>query len=661
MVSERRPGDNAKGPLYSRWTRWIAASTLLVGLNARSWPSTVDDVYISLAYAHEWAGAGALQWSTGERVEGYSNFLHVALLTLFVRAGVDGAQAAQGIALLGGIGVLALIGALLPRGLAGSVSLLALGGWSALGWWSTVGMETTSFALLFAAGWSLAIARHGTFGLGVALLAIGALERPEGNVWLLGGLVARVRHPRALGKADAVAATSVLALAAWHAARVAWFGEAVPTPLLVKIATVHGSWDGLAQAAGDVMVAGGWIAGVVALASVRVRDLPWVLAPVVGQVIVLTRAEGDWMGMSRILLPGIVATAAAWLTVGRPRACGGDAVVALGLAGLAGAAFVPGGEKRFLPELRPAPSSQPLHELMRGLDTPVDLDVAFVVAHVPPKERVLAVDVGMLGNVPGVRVLDQHGLTWRACARALAEGRHLAFLEEVLAAEDAPEFVRFAWWGGLPPREEEVERRLPSEWRLRAELVYPPTSFVRWYARHDRRPDVAVVEERWRALAARYPSHPFLARSLARTLAGEDVLAGVIRAREDLAVGVAAVEVFAATTGHPVEPGRGLALYWNSTVTGAPMTRAQALAGRLRLDADAPGVEGAQVRVTWAADCGERSEVVTVDGPVEVHAALPLACKGDGPFRAHVTFLNDATGTAGDRNLYVAWTGMAGG
>lgn len=657
-VREQRPRDNASRRRSGRWTRWLAASALLIALNAGSWPSTVDDVYISLAYAHEWAGRGALQWTTGERVEGYSNFLHVALLALGVLARVDGAQLAQGIALVGGLGVLALFGARLPPGPAGSVVLLALAGWSALGWWATVGMETTSFALLFAAGWSMAIGHQRTFGLGVALLAIGALERPEGTVWLLAGLAARLRHPRALGEADAVAAVSVLGLAAWHAARVAWFGEGVPTPLLVKIATVHGSWGGLAQAAGDVLVAGGWIVGVVALARVRARDLPWVLAPVVGQVIVLTRAEGDWMGMSRILLPGIVASAAAWLTVGAPRAVGRAGVLALVLAGLVGAALVPGGEKRFLPELRPSPSSRPLHELMRGLDTPVDLDVAFVIAHVPPGERILVVDVGMLGNVHGVRVLDQHGLTWRACARALAEGRHLAFLEDVLAAEDAPEFVRFAWWGGTPPREEEVERRLPAEWRLRAELVYPPTSFVRWYARHDRRPDAAAVEDRWGALAARYPSQPFLARSLARVLAGEDVRGGAVRAPEGHAVGVATVDVFAATEGHPVEPGRGVALYWNSTVKSVPLTRVEALAGRLRLDADAPGIEGAQARVTWTADCGERAEIVTVDGPIELTVALP--CEGDGPFRAFVTFVNDATGTAGDRNLYVSWTAARG-
>ncbi len=629
----------------------------------------MDDVYISLAYAHEWVETGALQWTTGERVEGYSNFLHVALLALGVADGADGAVFAQLVALAGGIGLLGVVGAYLPPTRAGTVVLLSLAAWSALAWWSTVGMETTTFALLFAAGWALVLGNPRSYGVGVALLALGALERPEGSVWLLAALAARARFPRKATRADAMAAVAVAGVLAWHVWRVAWFGSFLPTPLLVKIATVGGSWGGLAQAAGDVLVAGGWLVGVAVVARVSRRDLPWVLAPVVGQALVLARAEGDWMGMSRLMLPGLVASATAWLALGRPRTVGVSATAALAGAGLVGALFTPGGERRLLPSVRALPTIAPWHAFTRGLDTPVDADVAFVVTNVPAGQRALVVDAGMLGNVPALQLLDMHGLTWRACAEALASGRHVAFLLQTLRGPNPPEFVRFAYWGGVAPGED-LESWLPTTYRLRIELPYAPDSFVRWYATHDERPDRATVDLRWRTLAERYPSQPFLDRSYERLVATGDDSAPVGApqgasqggTRSNRSVGVPhaegldaarlAADLFVTAAEHPWHPGRGAALYWNATLEGRGMTRAEAMSGALHLDADAPGSAGAEARVAWTGACGARAEIVTVRGPTDVPSRLP--CDGDGPFALQVSFLNDAS-TPEDRNLYVAW------
>lgn len=54
------------------------------------WPFTIDDMYISLRYAKNWAKGIGLLWNSGEEpVEGYSNFSFVALATLVIRLGLD--------------------------------------------------------------------------------------------------------------------------------------------------------------------------------------------------------------------------------------------------------------------------------------------------------------------------------------------------------------------------------------------------------------------------------------------------------------------------------------------------------------------------------------------------------------------------------------------
>lgn len=40
----------------------------------------VDDAYISLRYAWQWVNGAGIVWQPGDRVEGYTNFLQVALL-----------------------------------------------------------------------------------------------------------------------------------------------------------------------------------------------------------------------------------------------------------------------------------------------------------------------------------------------------------------------------------------------------------------------------------------------------------------------------------------------------------------------------------------------------------------------------------------------------
>ena len=54
------------------------------------WPFTIDDMYISLRYAKNWAEGYGLVWNIGEEpVEGYSNFSFVVLAVLAIHLGLD--------------------------------------------------------------------------------------------------------------------------------------------------------------------------------------------------------------------------------------------------------------------------------------------------------------------------------------------------------------------------------------------------------------------------------------------------------------------------------------------------------------------------------------------------------------------------------------------
>ncbi len=54
------------------------------------WPFTIDDMYIPLRYAKNWAQGKGIVWNIGEApVEGYSNFSFVVFATLAIRLGLD--------------------------------------------------------------------------------------------------------------------------------------------------------------------------------------------------------------------------------------------------------------------------------------------------------------------------------------------------------------------------------------------------------------------------------------------------------------------------------------------------------------------------------------------------------------------------------------------
>lgn len=154
----------------------------------------VDDAYISLQYAKNWASGQGLVFNPGERVEGYSNFLWVVLLTpLWPLSGHDpvwmtraSTWLALGLALVG-LWLLAVIGRrLFPRvwlPTAMAVLLLTFDD-TYLSYIAVFALENHLLVVVMLAGLALSVyrPRHWELGLGVSF-ALVAMTRLDGLLW----------------------------------------------------------------------------------------------------------------------------------------------------------------------------------------------------------------------------------------------------------------------------------------------------------------------------------------------------------------------------------------------------------------------------------------------------------------------------------------------
>ena len=149
----------------SRWGSWgavVLAVVVTLGLGvsfARHFElAPVDDAYISLRYATNWARGEGLTFNPGEIVEGYTNFLEVAILAVAIRLGVDPVLA---MTMIGWISLALLVGVfttftlrhLVPDRpfVAATMGVVAMLNPVFLSWASS-GMESLLYAaLLFAA------------------------------------------------------------------------------------------------------------------------------------------------------------------------------------------------------------------------------------------------------------------------------------------------------------------------------------------------------------------------------------------------------------------------------------------------------------------------------------------------------------------------------
>ncbi len=607
-------------------------------------PVQIDDAFITFAYAHRVVEHGEIAWNTGERVEGYSSPLHLAIMVMGCAAGLDLSVFARALSVVAALATLGWLGQ--PRhGPGRGWLVLALAAWQPFQFWSVGGLETMLATAIGAVAWPLALGGRRAWALGCLGLLAYALARPEGVAWLLAALAIRWRHPRDWARDDTVVAVALGALLAYHAARVAYFGALLPTPWLVKIVAIDEYAAGAGQLGSELLSC----AGVLLVVLAWRRAIPLVAwFPLVFQAALLLRAGGDWMGNARFLLPGLVASAAAAFATGEAREgrLGWLAAPLLPFTFL----WSPSGMRGEGSQLRDRWFlSRPLAALATPWPVPLAREIEFLARRIPPGAGAELSDVGLPGNLHDVRVWDGAGLTDRVVAEIIAADA--PSMSEPLKARFAdPDDVwclRYALADdGGDPADAWLRGTFPDV------ETAPDDHGLFWRCRPGGEPEAGLVVERWRHLVDRYPAQDGLRLGLARALVhAGDVDAAWLVARDATWVGADAPGwvVFDTPIDATYGPGRGWALNANGALATVPLPSAKWTGLQVALDADDPGDAGARAVVRWVPACGEPVSV-DVHGPVQV--TLP-ACDAAGPRSLRVEFTNDDYRPPIDRNLHV--------
>jgi len=213
---------------------------------------SVDDAFISFRYAQNFIHGNGLVFNPGERVEGYTNFLWIILLSPLMKAGIHPLTAAR---ILGFGSALLLMACVLffsyrqgsgpfPIRTAAGLFSASCGGFAA---WAAGGLETLLFTLFIFSGAALAATggrnKISHAGASAFLLALGALTRPEGvMISAAVFLYLLVRLSRgAVSKKFILAWLFILAgiLFPYHLWRIHYFGDFLPNTYYVK---TGGGW-----------------------------------------------------------------------------------------------------------------------------------------------------------------------------------------------------------------------------------------------------------------------------------------------------------------------------------------------------------------------------------------------------------------------------------
>lgn len=605
--------------------RSLPALALLVILAAPYWPRQIDDQFITLAFAWEWAERGRIAWTTGEVVEGFSSFTQLALGAGAFATGMDANLLVKRLALGSGLAVLLLGGLRLPAG--GGVLLVALAVWQPLAAWSGLGLEMTLFAFLISLAW-MEVVRPTRSWIAPVVFLVAAFTRPEGNGHLVAGLLARAVLSR---RVDGWAIGSVLGWLALHGWRVATFGHLLPTPFLVKVQVPFDPWRSAGRLGGDLLTgAGALLAAGVLFPSGSARR--WVaVVPLAIQAALALGSQVDWMANGRFLLPGLTAALLVWGVASQPCSSSGRLLLASLLA-LAGGALRPETEREIGVGLRSLPwDPDPIALYGSTFDTPCFTDLEWMVPGAPAGADVFTADVGMPGNIPDIALHDLGGLTDREIA------------EQSAHPSDAGEAALRSRFSGRTPMRVRIinyhrgslgawPRWLDGSW-TGPSYVHAEQDTIGVYATDSAVAPPELVEARWRALHERYPSQGPLTWAYAVALAARDLPAAV-----DVATKAARRfprdRVLAALPS-ALWDGRGPDA-WETPDARAAQVQGPfppldlALAVALRPDL------GQRCRVTVKWECStERAEVWTDD--VAILPIPPLTCAATAPLQVDLS------------------------
>ncbi|MFI5394400.1 MAG: hypothetical protein ACHQ9S_02605 [Candidatus Binatia bacterium] len=279
----------------------------------------LDDAYIAFVYAQNWVHGHGLVFNIGERVEGYTCFLWVALSALGIQLSGDVISWATALGILSGLGTIIatwrLCGSLLAeRGSAAAIlAAVLVAAYPPLAWWAGSGMETALFTFLI----TLALWRHVRHEAhsiaGPVSLAFASMTRPEG--WLLSALLcldAARRGP--WRKAARYACIFLTIFGPYYAWRCLYYGYPFPNTFYAKVgATPAQVGRGLVYLRDFLLTGGGvWLLiGSVSALSLRIRRQASVIFLFLGTYFTyVVLVGGDAFPFYRFLVPIVPALAA---------------------------------------------------------------------------------------------------------------------------------------------------------------------------------------------------------------------------------------------------------------------------------------------------------------------------------------------------------------
>jgi len=416
----------------------LAIAAILVAQIVAMWPFTVDDAYITLRYAREWAaGFGPVYQPGGVPAEGYSTFLWMTLLVLPHLLHLDAVVVAK---LLGVVATFALLGlsALWATRLArhdvsavrheaspragGAVAALALACLPATAVHAVSGMETALFALLLSGFLVLCgeVAGRNTRRLkwlAPCALALG-LTRPEGNLAALLALAVTLRlmprtsRPRLLRW---LAGAYLLPGVLYFVWRWNFYGTALPLPFYLKLEGQDGL-PGMARVAGFAGLFALHVGALVALALIRPPRPLWPALAAAAGLLVFFLFPAHIMGYhARYLFPvapilcvlaGLGATRFERVVRSRAALAPRARPLAIGLAGLLALSLLSGAARTVLDRRFYADGLRHAH-----------LALGLRLAMLPTGTLAIA-DAGLVPYVSKWRTIDLLGLNDRHLALA---------------------------------------------------------------------------------------------------------------------------------------------------------------------------------------------------------------------------------------------------
>ena len=332
-----------------QWSKKTVGLSLLLltfySYHAWSYSFLNDDAYISFRYAAHWVDFGELSYNLGERTEGYTNFLWVALLALGYLLGGDIPQLSLYLSI--GLAMFTVLGSALyssrlehdvqrkvPRVLM-TLSLLALS--PSFACWSTGGLEVQLFTacyslalILSARAWRIQELvspnlRQKLLGGGWAglALALASMARPEGLLLfaVLGFYrILKLLQIRAWLKScdyGAIIGFSIIYLP-YFMWRYEYYGYIFPNTYYAKVGA-SGFWAPGIRYVAEFLVFQPWLMialGLMTYAKMTNKTLSenvnqsrfqnlWLIALLTGlaHCIHVARVGGDFMALHRFLVP----------------------------------------------------------------------------------------------------------------------------------------------------------------------------------------------------------------------------------------------------------------------------------------------------------------------------------------------------------------------